>query len=351
MTQDHSLLAHLSRRLTDREEDIAVEALGHILSKSEASRRALLFILKVCGVNPGRISRVEIQSTGDGGERPDLACFDEQGTERVLIEAKFWAGLTENQPIAYLRRLPGGGTSALLLVAPGPRLQTLWAELRRRIVNAEEEDIGDGQSDFGVRFATTQGERYLMLTSWRNLLNRMSESASLAGEFQRVNDIQQLQSLADQEDTNAFLPLRPEQLSPEFPRLLPHLYRLVDDTIGRLNQGGLASTAGYTISSARYYSIQYMTFSGVVNSSLGIYYGAWRTRPLTPIWLSMPIRNLVDSKIPFSLRQGDWRGHQSGNHLYVPVYLKRGAEYESVLDSMIEQLEYLAAMVQRESSC
>ena len=50
--------------------------------------------------------------------RPDLVGLDRtMGKECVLIEAKFWAGLTDRQPKAYLDRLDPG--KALLFVAPG----------------------------------------------------------------------------------------------------------------------------------------------------------------------------------------------------------------------------------------
>ena len=64
---------------------------------------------------------------------PDLAVFGHDGQERILLEAKFWAGLTENQPGTYLARLPDdGATSVLLFVAPEARLESIWTELRRR---------------------------------------------------------------------------------------------------------------------------------------------------------------------------------------------------------------------------
>ena len=235
MTSRRSLLAYLSRRLSDRTEDIAVEALGHILSgpRSQASRQGLQDVLRGCSADFGTMGGVETQSTGEEGERPDLAGFDEQGQERLLIEAKFWAGLTENQPLAYLRRLPNDKPSVLLVVAPSLRLETLWAELRRRASESEDIHLGDGQSDSEVRWTTVGANRKLTLTSWRNLLGGIEAQANAAGDIQIVNDVRQLQGLAEQEDSNAFLPLRPEQISAEFPRLLLHLYRLIDGTVGR----------------------------------------------------------------------------------------------------------------------
>lgn len=120
MKIDRSLLAHLSHRFTNRTEDIAVEALGFILTTSKDAREALPGICKAGGADAGQFRRIATQVSGDGGERPDLVGWDENDKERLLIEAKFWAG----QPNAYLERLPAGGT--LLFVAPEARVDTLW---------------------------------------------------------------------------------------------------------------------------------------------------------------------------------------------------------------------------------
>ena len=54
-------------------EHIAVEALGHILSESEAARRALSDVLRTDGEEVGKIARVKTQVSGEEGTRPDLA--------------------------------------------------------------------------------------------------------------------------------------------------------------------------------------------------------------------------------------------------------------------------------------
>ena len=65
---------------------------------------------------------------------PDLVGNDDTDVTRLMLEAKFWAGLTDRQPVDYLRRLPEGGM--LLFVAPGSRLPSLWPELLRRCHDA-----------------------------------------------------------------------------------------------------------------------------------------------------------------------------------------------------------------------
>ena len=360
MTANRSLLAHLSRRLSGQTEDLAVESLGHILSTSAASRQALTDVLGNCGVEIGGISRVETQSTGGGGERPDLAGFDGDGRERLLIEAKFWAGLTGNQPVAYLDRLPPDSPSALLVVAPSLRIDTLWAELRRRVRDAKGIDLGDGQPGTELRHAPVgvsrrvilpaptalslgDGNRQLILTSWRNLLGNMEAQANAAGDVPTLNNLQQLQGLAELEDTEAFLPLRPEQLSAEFPRLLPHLISLTNDTVARLREEGLAYTSGYRRTADDNRIVQYVTFCGVGNTQLGINYAAWRKYQHSPIWLGL---SLEREDILSPLRLDNPPGYErEGNFYFIPLYLKTGVERDSVLDSMMEQLRAVARLV------
>ena len=130
------LLAKLAPMFGSQTENLAVEALGHILSGSEPARRALSLLLQSGGADVGHIAQVRTQATGDDGARPDLVGSDQDDKERVLIEAKFWAPLTGNQPAGYLRRLAeprARKPCALLFVAPEMRMGSLWAELRRQV--------------------------------------------------------------------------------------------------------------------------------------------------------------------------------------------------------------------------
>ena len=164
-------------------ENVAVESLAHMLSESEATRRALSAVLSVGGATVGQIARVRTQATGEEGERPDLVGFDQRGRECVLIEAKFWAGLTANQPLAYLTRLSEKSPSALLFVAPAARIESLWAELCRQVsestLNITLERLQEKEK---LRSAAAGGARRLMLTSWTNLLRRMAAEAAADGD-------------------------------------------------------------------------------------------------------------------------------------------------------------------------
>ena len=124
-----TLFAQILPIFTNQTERVATEALRYILQQSEPARNALERTLLTAGVEVGSLTRFQTEASGDEGERVDLVCYDERGTKRVLIEAKFWAGLTDNQPNTYLAGLPEEGHSALLFVAPAQRMETLWPEL------------------------------------------------------------------------------------------------------------------------------------------------------------------------------------------------------------------------------
>ena len=59
-----SLLAKISPMLTVRTEDVAVEALGHILAGSEPARGALSDVLRTGGADVGTIAEVQTQVSG-----------------------------------------------------------------------------------------------------------------------------------------------------------------------------------------------------------------------------------------------------------------------------------------------
>ena len=197
-----TLLAKLQPMFKNRTENVAVAALEHILSGSDAARCALSDVIAAGGASVGQIAQIQTESRGERGTRPDLAGLDQQGEERVLIEAKFWADLTENQPTVYLRRLPANKPSALLFVAPETRCDELWTQLRRTVSTLKSGiTLGPNIESPKLWGATAGGMRYLMLTSWTNLLDRMEATAAAPSDSENVTvtDIRQLRGLTEQE--------------------------------------------------------------------------------------------------------------------------------------------------------
>ncbi len=115
-----TVLAHLvfSRGVGLKPEDATTEAMVYVLNRSEAVRRRLHALLSaVTGLPLAEVQRYEAQVQQADNQRPDIVGYTAGNQQVVLIENKFWADLTDNQPVAYLRVLardePGAGTLRL----------------------------------------------------------------------------------------------------------------------------------------------------------------------------------------------------------------------------------------------
>ena len=325
-----SLLAHLAWKFPGQTETLATEALGYILSRSVAARAALRETLRTGGADVAPLCGVATEVIGDQDERVDLVAVDERGSERVLIEVKFWAGLTDNQPETYLCRLPRDGDPAVLLfVAPEQRLVTLWDEIRRR---AEAKwDLRPDRGTEGLRSVTVdESPRRLMLTSWRTLLSTMSSRASVDGDSSAERDILQLGALCERQDSEAFLPLRSEEFSPAFPRRMLDMYRLVNDATTQASQCGFVDTrrlawAAHAFGSGRWLRIGKEGAWFV--AWFGVDHRLWSREKETPLWLVFSDRDAVKER------------------LVNPDYgftLPIGVEYDAVLDSVVGELHEIA---------
>ena len=199
MATDSTRSGHDAPGLSNGSEEVAVAALGHILSRSEAARGVLESTLREGGTAVGAIAGVGSLDIGEEEERPGLAGYDDEGAVRVLIAAMCWTALTRSQPNGYFRWLPLDRPAAVLFVAPAARLARLWPELCRR---ADEQFTIIGATTPGdLRAATVSGgERRLMLTSWAALLELMERVVGGAGDGEAEVDIGQLRGMIGRMD-------------------------------------------------------------------------------------------------------------------------------------------------------
>ncbi|MCY4412229.1 MAG: hypothetical protein OXC27_17375 [Caldilineaceae bacterium] len=199
MSTDATRSGHNARGPTDQSEDAVVDALGRVLSCSEAARSALASTLREGGTAVGTLAGVRSLDIGMEGERSCLAGYDDESEVRVLIDAMCWTELSPSQPNGYFRWLPLDRPAALLFVAPAARLARLWPELCRR---ADEQFTIIGATTPGdLRAATVSGgERRLMLTSWAALLEFMERVVGGAGDEETEAGIRQLRGMLDRID-------------------------------------------------------------------------------------------------------------------------------------------------------
>lgn len=349
-SKDDTLLAHLAWMLSSRHEDVAVEALGYIL-KSASARRVLEDLMKVGGADSGEIVSVQTQVGGEEGTRPDLVGFDRNSVECLIIEAKFWAGLTANQPNAYLKRLLSD--KALLFVAPVSRIETLWAELRRRA--GEYGSIGNFTHTTEFKSASVDreecGRKHLMLISWQDLLDQLQNDR----DCDMNDEIMQLKGFINRTDESGFPPLGPEELALDIPRRLNGLRKLVDDaTVRAVEHGDRTRITARNVGYGRYLRI------AGTGTWFGIDTDRWArgSYPDTPLWLIFE-QWTEDNSVPLSRTREALRSlmHKDPGEcidedsaVLVPIPLPTEVEYDMVLEAVVERIRTVAELILNNAS-
>lgn len=274
-----SLLGSFYSRIKGSQEDIASEGLVYILQRSLSASSAIRrMVSQECGVDlPALIFRT--QATGENLERPDISGVDASHTERLIIEAKFWAALTANQPVEYLRRLsaPNG---VLLFLCPSLRVRLLWDELYRRI-QAEGLAARFDQDRHLVSFGNGC---FLFIKAWDQVLGLVKDAVIQEGNRVLISDVDQVIGFCHKIDDIAFLPILEEDLSPSMGRRVFSYYLLLDKVIdelkkkARVDLKGLKATpqyGGYT----RYFRMHDLGLA------LNLFFKYWFTYAETPFWL------------------------------------------------------------------
>ncbi len=213
--------------LANRYEDVATEALAHIVGKSQVAAGVLSGLLSEIGVClPKTISYQPQYETGSGCT-PDIAALGSDRKPVAFVENKFWAGLTEKQPVAYLKEL--GGAGAILFVVPEARIALIWRELQSRCTQADLV-LTPIEKKPQVEIAILSNGQRLAVISWRALLQQMEDSLNRCGERNAANDVEQLRGLCEVMDSDAFLPLRADELTNlELPRRWLNYIQLAED--------------------------------------------------------------------------------------------------------------------------
>lgn len=232
-----SLLAHVASGLSQKE-NLATSSLAYILNCSAACRERLSVLLsRITGGECGGLVRVRTEEGIDGGGRPDVRLIGHDGALLGFVEVKFWAGLTENQPVRYLEALQQSPGAMLVVLAPERRMSALREELQARCRDAGLESTRESDTLLrcgGVRLA---------LLSWSLLLHELSEAAP--EDSKTAGDLGQLRGLCSMIDEEGDFSMTSEELSDvRGARRTRQLNLLVDEVVDVLLADGLAGTKG-----------------------------------------------------------------------------------------------------------
>ncbi|WP_420612269.1 hypothetical protein [Candidatus Spongiisocius sp.] len=332
---DDMLLADLVSSFPGNTEDIATEALCHIFRHSVACMKALNDVVKsgVRGVNP--INSVKTQVIGVDGTRPDLVCCDQTGQERVLMEVKFWAPLTANQPNGYIkRRLPEDGPAVLMFLVPDDRVSYLWPQLRERLRELGPFEEIDAERRC-VRIGDTQ--QHLMVVSWEGLLDAMAARSSDSGEPGTVTQIRQLRSLALCAGDQGLKPIRSDTESVMSENRLHQYRRLIDATTAKGVKQGWVDRKGLHRASKSYGYGRYISLCGNV-VWFGINKDLFETTRTTPLWASRHHSNADEPDVSRELGKEDQDWYHRHGRYWFPIELMRDVEDPQILAGVVKSL-------------
>lgn len=334
----------VSRRLSHQYEDVATEALAFILDRDQAARDALIDLLR--SAQPA-LSPTLVFSAQDAhaGSRPDLAGRGPDGAREVFIENKFWAGLTEGQPVAYLNLLAARGAPTLLVfVVPDARAETLWAELMRRARAASPVQDLPAPSGF-VRLAHTGLGPHLGLTTWKKLLT--SIALATAGDPALQSDLAQLRGLCDRADAEAFVPLASTELTDQrVPTRILQFTDIAEKAVGVAIERGKLSTEGLRATHFWDGMGRYIRFGNRhgVGAWFGVDLSSWRTHGRTPLWARFGPGGFGRGTVvgpmlrQWSVESGRAVFVTADAHVFVGLDLEAGVEQDQVIDGVADQL-------------
>lgn len=345
MTEKTTLLAYLVPK--DRAEDMATKALTFILNKDEACRDALNDLLRAGGFDLEPIERVETQ-VAEKRSRPDMTGYDRIGDKRLLVEAKFWADLRQEQASGYFDQLDEEGPGVLLFIVLESRREILWEEIKGQMDKAGKELERVETFKGNWRAHIVGSDKRLLLVGWDFLLRRMA-----AGDSSTASDIWQLRGLVRQQDDAPFQPIHTEELASSLAHTILFIDQLIHDVINsRGKKLGITIKDRRRMSQPGFYG-QYFRFMDVEFMDveekffgeffIGINFRLWKTVGDIPLWLRIDKTTVrvdvekLQSEFPL-MPPSIEPSIDKSYYVYVPIDLKTGEEYQAVLDDVVSQI-------------
>ena len=280
-----SLLGQFFTSIRGSQEDIASKGIAYILENSNSAKNVINNIIKNKTDLEYNNIRYITQSIGKNKERPDISGIDINGNEKIIIEAKFWASLTFNQPVEYLKRLKEN--TVLIFICPKLREFSLFDELIEKL--SEANILFEKNNNTIV----VTENKFIFIIDWIYVLEKIKQSLLENNEINYASDVDQIIGFCEIVDNNTFLPIQEEDLSPSIARRINSYYDLIDKIYDKLvieinariklnekSKGTLKST-GQRFGYSKYFYI------GNYCITLELHFIFWKTIADTPFWLTI----------------------------------------------------------------
>lgn len=347
---NESLFGHISERFGSTQlENIATEALAYIINRTNTSKKAFLKYLEAVGIEFDAGLSIRTQAAGEDGSIPDMIGKDGKGNEIMIVESKFWAGLTDNQPNSYLKRFPEKQKCLLLFIAPEIRFPTLWSELLRRI--AAEGMVITQKANISSQFylAEIEPSRLLGLVSWRALLSSLLRTFEAEKLSDAASDVKQLIGLCEKQDRDAILPFSSEELCSTHGRRISDINKLINKVTGKLVENKIGSTKSLK---ATGYENVYGRYIRILDRDWFIHTNAryWAAHRETPLWLTIKdVRWISIDVLPDGLKKLEWENPPRlffDDKPIIPLFIPFGEEEDAIVDSLFNQIRAIAEAIE-----
>ena len=343
-----TIFSHIvQKRLSQENENVATEALAFVLRTHEAAHNGMMKLLRRVDLHMPHLW-FRTQQT-DGKSRPDMQGCDDKGQTHVFVENKFWAGLTENQPVSYILKLAECTQPTILLViGPEDRKETLWRELNQRLADNKISTTKDMVAGI-FRITTTSTGPILALTSWKTLLNALE--LEVADDKLARSDLLQLQALCAAADSDAFLPISSTEVTDQrTPTFIRQLNTIVQDSVELAVTAGVLKKTGFRPQADWERIGRYAMISGEqgVGIWFGIHFGLWKKYGGTPLWLvflptewgrASEVRPLLE---PWSAQRSILATSHDDGSFVVAIDIMTGEDKEQVVSEIVNRLKEMA---------
>ena len=268
----NSLLAFLYPRIKGSQEDTATLSLNYILGQSQVLRNAFTRMLSERLHLDYESLVYSTQVVGEQKERPDIVGVND-GQERIIVEAKFFAALTENQPNTYLSRLKNQG--GLIFICPQSRQSGLWKHLLD-LVSYQTID----------EYCVDVNGTHMAILSWDNVFTALRVSADNDAP-ETKEDLHQLMGFCKEIEDSSFLPFKQEDFGTDIAKSIDRYYFLVDTVANQLlHRKDISATKKNLRATPQWFG--HSQFIKVDEVGIGVYFhrGMWeKSSPPSPFWL------------------------------------------------------------------
>lgn len=349
-----SFFAYIARQYGKKLEDVVTDAFVYLILTRQGIRHAIEDLLaRRFACMPGALAglRAVPRKRGEEGDIPDVRFVDERRDCRIVFESKLWSGLTQRQPVSYLRQLRSEG-DLLLFIVPDSGRQYYWRSIKAK---CEEESVH--LRDTGPFSGNTEGgiRRRVSVASWEELIGHL-EGAAAGGDREASVLLTEMKEVCGVAEREKIEPLSAsetcdQQVARRVGDYMALAVRIAAESEPNFHcdewtkrNTGVEGNNGWW---GRYGKIEgYRAWIGLDTL-------LWGTHKDTPIWLEFDEPAEIE-EVTQLFREWQERGEchlrEDERRLVFPIKLKLGALEGEIVEEAIGQLRRIACVLRGEET-